>query len=124
MGCTGCTLSTRDPAPRKSAWQPLTNSRRSSPGRRPWKLPTASLRRSHTLEMKKSKKQRGRSGRNPTSAHAAFIEHCADQFDANSGFALQFHQVVVNVCADIARGLDLVVVGAVQQACGSGAVVV
>merc|ERR1719367_875775 len=32
------------------------------------------------------------------SAHDAFLQYCSDKFDANSGFALQFHQVVVNVC--------------------------
>merc|ERR1719198_353244 len=47
--------------------------------------------------------------------HGAFRRYCSDQFDANSGFALQFHQVVVNVCADIARGLKLAVAGAVQE---------
>jgi len=58
-------------------------------------------------------------------AHDAFLQYCSDKFDANSGFAMQFHQVVVNVCADIAHGLKLAVVGAVQQACAiSGAVVV
>merc|ERR1711862_875684 len=34
-------------------------------------------------------------------AHAAFRVHGRDQFDANSGFALRFHQWVVNVCADV-----------------------
>jgi hypothetical protein len=37
-------------------------------------------------------------------AHAALREGCASHFDANSGFALQLHQVVVNVCAFAAAG--------------------
>merc|ERR1712179_280162 len=56
--------------------------------------------------------------------HAAFREHCAHRFDAKSGFAMQFHQVTVNICADVARGLNLAVVAAVQQACGGSNVVV
>lgn len=32
--------------------------------------------------------------------HRVFREQGRAQFDANSGFALQFHQYVVNVCAD------------------------
>jgi legumain len=36
--------------------------------------------------------------------HATLREGCASQFDANSGFALQFHQVVVNACAFAAEG--------------------
>jgi len=52
-------------------------------------------------------------------AHAAFRIHCAEQFDANSGFALQFHQVVVNVCAAVARGLNLDVETAARQACSN-----
>merc|ERR1711976_104235 len=51
------------------------------------------------------------------SAHASFRIHCGDKFDANSGFALQFHQVVVNVCAEVARGLNFDVSAAAQQSC-------
>merc|ERR1712217_147052 len=50
-------------------------------------------------------------------AHKAFAQYCDGMFDANSAFALQFHQVVVNVCHDIASGLNLAVVPAVEQAC-------
>jgi len=50
-------------------------------------------------------------------AHKAFAKYCQGEFDANSAFALQFHQVVVNVCHDIASGLNLAVVPAVEQAC-------
>merc|ERR1712083_921130 len=54
-----------------------------------------------------------------TSVHAAIRVACADKFDANSGFALQFHQVVVNICADVARGLHFAVVEGARQACAS-----
>jgi legumain len=50
-------------------------------------------------------------------AHTAIREHCADQFDANSGFALQFHQLVVNICEDIAMGLNFDLKGSAAQAC-------
>jgi len=58
-----------------------------------------------------------------TDAHKAFAKYCQGMFDANSAFALQFHQVVVNVCHDIASGLNLAVVPAVQQACAVNIVV-
>jgi legumain len=58
------------------------------------------------------------------SAHEAFGKYCREKFDFNSGFALQFHQVVVNVCADVAKGLRLNVVDAAQQACSDEALVV
>lgn len=52
--------------------------------------------------------------------HKAIREHCADQFDANSGWALKFHQVVVNICHDIAvKGLNLMIEGAAAQACNA-----
>lgn len=51
--------------------------------------------------------------------HAAIRTQCAGQFNANSGFALQFHQVVVNLCAAVARGLDFGVAEAARQACGA-----
>eukprot|EP00928_Gymnodinium_smaydae_P078884 TRINITY_DN62942_c0_g1_i1.p1 TRINITY_DN62942_c0_g1~~TRINITY_DN62942_c0_g1_i1.p1 ORF type:complete len:445 (+),score=130.75 TRINITY_DN62942_c0_g1_i1:67-1401(+) len=53
--------------------------------------------------------------------HAAIRTECAGQFNANSGFALQFHQVVVNLCAAVSRGLSFDVVAAARQACGSAA---
>jgi len=55
-----------------------------------------------------------------TLGHVSFVNHCQSQFNAKSAFALQFHQVVVNVCAEIARGLNLDVVSAVQQSCAAG----
>jgi len=58
------------------------------------------------------------------SAHEAFGKYCQHKFDFNSGFALQFHQVVVNVCADVANGLKLTVVDAAQQACSDEALLV
>jgi len=50
------------------------------------------------------------------SAHEAFRIFGAPRFDANSGFALQFHQIVVNVCADVA-GTNVDVAAAAQVAC-------
>mmetsp|Transcript_5297 Transcript_5297/g.11703 ORF Transcript_5297/g.11703 Transcript_5297/m.11703 type:complete len:445 (-) Transcript_5297:73-1407(-) len=37
-------------------------------------------------------------------AHAALRESCAKSFNANSGFALGMHQVIVNLCAYSAKG--------------------
>lgn len=48
--------------------------------------------------------------------HEAFREYGAVNFDANSGFALQFHQIVVNVCADV-KGLNVDVPAAAKAAC-------
>lgn len=53
--------------------------------------------------------------------HAAIRESCAGQFDANSGFALQFHQVMVNICAAVARGLNFDVVSGGRAACAASA---
>jgi len=57
--------------------------------------------------------------------HNAFMNYAAGHFDANSGFALQFHQVVVNVCADQAQanGPISTLEGAVKDACAEGIVV-
>jgi hypothetical protein len=50
--------------------------------------------------------------------HQSMREHCVDQFNANGGFALRFHQVVVNICHDIAElGLNLNIRSATKQAC-------
>jgi len=50
--------------------------------------------------------------------HQTVREQCTDLFDANSGFALQFHQQVVNLCYDIANeGLVLDIVAAATEAC-------
>jgi len=51
------------------------------------------------------------------SAHAAIRTHCAKAFDANSGYALQLHHVVVGICQDIAQGLNFAVAAAAEQAC-------
>merc|ERR1712110_521052 len=56
--------------------------------------------------------------------HAAIRENCAPRFDANSGFALQFHQVVVNICADVARGLNMDVAGNAEAICRGETLVV
>jgi len=51
--------------------------------------------------------------------HKAIRESCSDKFDANQGFALQFHQVVVNICHDINQlGLNLDINAAAMRACG------
>jgi hypothetical protein len=57
--------------------------------------------------------------------HEAIRQSCKDQFDANTGFALQFHQVIVNICHDIAElGLNLDITAAAMQACGKTPTVV
>jgi len=57
--------------------------------------------------------------------HNAFMNYAAEHFDANTGFALQFHQVVVNVCADHAQANGPIsqLEGAVKDACAEGIVV-
>merc|ERR1711976_596319 len=47
----------------------------------------------------------------------AVHQHCSDRFDSHSAFALRFHQVTVNICAAIAGGLNLAIVGAVESIC-------
>merc|ERR1711957_275978 len=51
-----------------------------------------------------------------TLGHVSFVDNCK-AFNAKSAFAFQFHQVVVNRCAEIRRGLNLDVAGAVMQSC-------
>lgn len=53
--------------------------------------------------------------------HRALKKHCKGLFQAESGFALWFHQVIVNVCHDVASGLNLSVRGAVEIACKDAA---
>lgn len=57
--------------------------------------------------------------------HSAFQNHATQHFDVNSGFALQFHQIVVNVCAEfaMANGPISQLESAVANACGDGIVV-
>jgi len=57
--------------------------------------------------------------------HTAFQNYAAEHFDANSGFALQFHQIVVNVCADQAQANGPIskLEGAVKDACAQGIIV-
>jgi len=50
-------------------------------------------------------------------AHMVLRKSCAHKFDASSGFAMQFQQVIVNICADVRRGLNLDVLGFAEQAC-------
>merc|ERR1711981_1022058 len=57
--------------------------------------------------------------------HLALRKSCAGKFDAGSGFAMQFQQVVVNICADVQRGLRLDLPAMAAKACGhEGALVV
>jgi legumain len=51
-------------------------------------------------------------------AHMAVRKSCAGKFDAASGFALQFQQVIVNICADVQRGLPLDLAAIARKACG------
>merc|ERR1711881_223309 len=57
--------------------------------------------------------------------HTAFRNYAAEHFDANSGFALQFHQIVVNVCAEFAQANGPIsqLEGAVKDACSQGILV-
>lgn len=57
--------------------------------------------------------------------HNAFQTYAAQHFNANTGFALQFHQIVVNVCADQAQANGPIskLEGAVRDACAHGIVV-
>jgi len=50
--------------------------------------------------------------------HLALRKSCAAKFDAGSGFAMQFQQVVVNICADVQRGLRLDLPAIAEKACG------
>lgn len=50
--------------------------------------------------------------------HRALKKHCKRLFRAQSGFALYFHQIIVNVCYDVnQKGLNLSVRGAIGIAC-------
>jgi len=49
-------------------------------------------------------------------AHSSFVEY--GKFDANSGFAMQFHQYVVNVCSDERVG-NGDIASTVARACGA-----
>merc|ERR1719197_195997 len=51
--------------------------------------------------------------------HRALRKHCSPKFNANEGYALQFHQVVVNICHDIVeQGMNLDIGAAAMMACG------
>jgi legumain len=49
--------------------------------------------------------------------HMALRRSCAGKFDAGSGFAMQFQRVVVNICADVRRGLALDLPAIAAEAC-------
>jgi len=57
--------------------------------------------------------------------HRAFEVYAAPHYEVNSGFALQFHQIVVNVCADFAQSHRPVsqLETAVKDACAGGIIV-
>jgi len=57
--------------------------------------------------------------------HRAFEAHAAPHYTVNSGFALQFHQIVVNVCAEFAQANGPIsqLETAVKDACSSGIIV-
>merc|ERR1712096_498400 len=56
-------------------------------------------------------------------ARKSFIEHGA--FDSFTGFSMQFHQYIVNICADVAdTGANIDVAAAAKQACTETATVV
>merc|ERR1719223_580594 len=57
--------------------------------------------------------------------HRAFENHAAQHYTVNSGFALQFHQIVVNVCAEFAQSNGPIsqLEGAVKDACSEGIIV-
>jgi len=62
---------------------------------------------------------------NPTcekDAHMALRRSCSGKFDAGSGFAMQFQRVIVNICADVRRGLALDLTAIARQACSDDAV--
>jgi legumain len=57
---------------------------------------------------------------NPTcevGTHMALRRSCAGKFDAGTGFAMQFQRVIVNICADVRRGLPLDLPAIARQAC-------
>jgi len=49
--------------------------------------------------------------------HNALREHCGPIFKANGAFALGYHQQIVNVCHEVASGLNFGVSGALQTIC-------
>merc|ERR1712046_148382 len=57
--------------------------------------------------------------------HRAFESHAAQHYTVNSGFALQFHQIVVNTCAEFAQSNGPIsqLEGAVKDACSQGIIV-
>lgn len=50
--------------------------------------------------------------------HSALREHCQGLFDAGTGYAFSFHQIMVNLCHDIEEeGMNLDIVSAVKMSC-------
>merc|ERR1719326_387965 len=56
--------------------------------------------------------------------HWAVRKSCAAKFDAGSGFAMQFQQVIVNICADIMQGLNVDIAGIASKACDDDTAIV
>jgi len=56
--------------------------------------------------------------------HLALRKSCAGKFDAGSGFATQFQQVIVNICADVQRGLRLDLPAIARKACNNDAAII
>merc|ERR1712167_40371 len=57
--------------------------------------------------------------------HRAFESHAAQHYSVNSGFALQFHQIVVNTCAEFAQSNGPISQSesGVKDACSEGIIV-
>jgi legumain len=57
-------------------------------------------------------------------AHMALRRSCGAKFNAGSGFAMQFQQVIVNICADVRKGLNLDVPAIAEMACSDAVTLV
>jgi len=56
--------------------------------------------------------------------HLAVRKCCAGKFDAGSGFAMQFQRVIVNICADVQRGLHLDLPAIACKACADDTAII
>merc|ERR1719456_411185 len=56
--------------------------------------------------------------------HMALRRSCAAKFNVGSGFAMQFQQVIVNICADVQHGLHLDLPAIAEKACGANVAIV
>jgi len=74
------------------------------------------------LELQEAARRLREKPNNPVcekATHVTLRKSCAEKFDAGSGFALQFHQVIVNICANVARGLKLDLPGIAEKVCSN-----